>query len=132
MASGRQISGAPPAEDVEAYGKWLAREVRSRAAICDANAWIAMLRRNTAWKPGGLALDAAAARLASKRVLLIPGAADALLPPEHYHDPLAAALVRQGADLRIKVLSPDHGHLAGLAHIGEAATAIRDCLETPI
>ncbi|MBO9541621.1 homoserine O-acetyltransferase [bacterium] len=112
---------------------WLETEGRRRAALCDANAWIAMLRANMRWdlahRHGSLAQ--AFARLKA-RVLLIPGEGDELAHLPSYHLPMVQALEEAGADYAVAPLPPKRGHLAGLADIGLVADAIRACLETPL
>jgi homoserine O-acetyltransferase len=130
LAGGREVAGAPDKNDAGTFEAWLARETQSRALGCDANAMIAMLRTNTRWRLGGVPLAEAANRIQA-RLLLLPSQDDALLPPANYHAPLASALAASGVDYAVQMLPPGYGHLGGLYHIGDAASAIRQCLETP-
>jgi homoserine O-acetyltransferase len=112
---------------------WLEAEGRKRAALCDANAWIAMLRANMRWdllRRNGAVSEAFSALKA--RVLLIPGEGDELVHLPSYHAPMVQALEAAGADYTIALLPATRGHLAGLADIGHAAEAIRECMERPI
>ncbi|MDB5099741.1 MAG: homoserine acetyltransferase [Cyanobacteria bacterium RYN_339] len=120
-AGGRALPGAPPLDHTDAFEVWLESEARVRSSFVDANAWLAMLQANMRWRPGSV--DELADRLQA-RLLLIPGEADALLPPEDYHAPLFDALVARGKDVQAHFLPAEHGHLAGLAHIGAASEAI--------
>lgn len=112
---------------------WLETEARKRAAACDANAWIAMLRANMRWDLSRAhgSLEAAIARIRA-RVLLIPGEGDELAHLPSYHLPVVQALEAAGADYAVAPLPAKRGHLAGLADIAEAEGAIRACLETPL
>lgn len=121
-AGGRDLPGAPALDETDAFERWLDQEARTRAASVDANAWLAMLQANMRWRPGSA--QELADRLQA-RVLLLPGLADALLPPADYHVPLFEALQARGKQVQEKYLPPTYGHLAGLADIGSAADAIR-------
>ena len=111
---------------------WLSMESRRRARICDANAWISMLRTNMRWDlaMGHRSLEDAIARLQA-HVLLIPGRGDQLLPASSYHDPLVDALTKARTPFTVQPLSATGGHLAGLSAIAEASDAIRACLDKP-
>lgn len=123
---------APKSSGEWAIEAWLAKEPRQRARTCDANAWITMLRTNMRWdlSLGHRSMEDALSRLEA-HVLLIPGQGDQLLPASSYHDPLVDALNKAGTPFDVHPLSAAGGHLAGLSAIGEAADAIRACLDMP-
>lgn len=108
---------------------WLEREARQRAAVVDANAWIAMLRANMRWDlgHGHGSLAAAVARIRA-RVLLVPGRGDELAHLASYHFPLVEALRRAGVPHEVQTLPAARGHMAGLTDIQGAAGAIAECL----
>jgi homoserine O-acetyltransferase len=131
LASGRNVVGAPDNRNADEFEAWLEQQTQARANACDANAMIALLKTNRRWLLGGLPL-CEAVKLIEARVLLLPALDDALLPPQTYHEPFARALETHGADVTVHMLPAGFGHLGGLFHIGDAALAIQNCLETPV
>lgn len=128
---GRERAAGDTAQEW-AIETWLDHEPRKRARLCDANAWITMLRTNMRWDlaVGQDSLSSALCDV-SAQILLIPGSGDQLVHGASYHDPLVAALEKAGASFSVHPLSAAAGHLAGLSAIGEASEAIRACLDTP-
>jgi homoserine O-acetyltransferase/O-succinyltransferase len=104
---------------------------RDRAAVTDANSYLYLARANALYRAGmgWDSLQEALERICAK-VLLVPCASDAFLPPYQSQE-LLAALRRAGVNARLFRLESDGGHLAGVLEIHKASAVLREFLEGP-
>jgi homoserine O-acetyltransferase/O-succinyltransferase len=124
--------GQDPAAALEnrfAVEAWLERTATARAAACDANHFLYLVKANQLYLTGhGPSVEAGLAAI-NAPCLLIASADDLVFPPKRHLRPLRDKLAALGKDVTYtEVITTDLGHLDGIAYIAKAGPEIASFL----
>ena len=120
--------GQDPAAAMEnrfAVEAWLERTASARAAACDANHFLYLVKANQLYLTGhGASVDAGLQAITAP-CLLIASANDLVFPPQRHMQALKDKLTAMGKDVTYtEVITTDLGHLDGIAYIAKAGAEI--------
>jgi homoserine O-acetyltransferase/O-succinyltransferase len=124
--------GQDPAAALEnrfAVEAWLERTAAARAAACDANHFLYLVKANQLYLTGhGASVEPGLAAIKAP-CLLIASADDLVFPPKRHLRPLRDKLAALGKDVTYtEVITTDLGHLDGIAYIAKAGPEIASFL----
>lgn len=104
---------------------WLERTAAARAAVCDANHFLYLVKANQLFLTGHGNSVEEGLRAIEAPLLLIGSADDLVFPPGRHMRALAGELAAMGKDVAYtEVITTDLGHLDGIAHIAKAGADI--------
>ena len=104
---------------------WLERTAAARAAVCDANHFLYLVKANQLFLTGHGNSVEEGLRAIEAPLLLIASADDLVFPPGRHMRALAGELAAMGKDVAYtEVITTDLGHLDGIAHIAKAGADI--------
>ena len=104
---------------------WLERTAASRAAVCDANHFLYLVKANQLFLTGHGSSVEEGLRAIEAPLLLIGSADDLVFPPGRHMRALAGELAAMGKEVAYtEVITTDLGHLDGIAHIAKAGADI--------
>ena len=111
---------------------WLERTAAARAAVCDANHFLYLVKANQLFLTGHGSGVEEGLRAIEAPLLLIASADDLVFPPGRHMRALKDRLTAMGKDVAYtEVITTDLGHLDGIAHIAKAADTIAGFLSSP-
>ena len=112
-------------ENVFAVEAWLERTAAARAAVCDANHFLYLVKANQLYLTGhGPSVEAGLVAIKAP-CLLIASAIDLVFPPPRHMQALKDKLTAMGKDVTYtEVITTDLGHLDGIAYIAKAGAEI--------
>jgi homoserine O-acetyltransferase len=112
-------------ENVFAVEAWLERTAAARAAACDANHFLYLVKANQLYLTGHGASVEAGLQAIKAPCLLIASANDLVFPPQRHMQALKDKLAAMGRDVTYtEVITTDLGHLDGIAYIAKAGADI--------
>ena len=124
--------GKDPAAALEnrfAVEAWLERTATARAAACDANHFLYLVKANQLYLTGHRASVEAGLAAIEAPCLLIASADDLVFPPKRHLHALKDQLMAMGKDVTYtEVITTDLGHLDGIAYIAKAGPEIASFL----
>jgi homoserine O-acetyltransferase/O-succinyltransferase len=104
---------------------WLERTAAARAAVCDANHFLYLVKANQLFLTGHGSGVEEGLRAIAAPLLLIASADDLVFPPGRHMRALKDRLTAMGKDVAYtEVITTDLGHLDGIAHIAKAGADI--------
>jgi homoserine O-acetyltransferase/O-succinyltransferase len=104
---------------------WLERTAAARAAVCDANHFLYLVKANQLFLTGHGSGVEEGLRAIEAPLLLIASADDLVFPPGRHMRALKDRLTAMGKDVAYtEVITTDLGHLDGIAHIAKAGADI--------
>jgi homoserine O-acetyltransferase/O-succinyltransferase len=111
---------------------WLDRTAAARAALCDANHLLYLVKANQLFVTGhGRGVEEGLAAITAP-LLLIASADDLVFPPRRHLRALKDELAAMGKRVAYsEAITTDLGHLDGIAHIAKAADTIAGFLSSP-
>ena len=112
-------------ENVFAVEAWLERTAAARAAACDANHFLYLVKANQLYLTGHGASVEAGLQAIKAPCLLIASAIDLVFPPQRHMQVLKDKFTAMGKDVTYtEVITTDLGHLDGIAYIAKAGAEI--------
>jgi homoserine O-acetyltransferase/O-succinyltransferase len=104
---------------------WLERTAAARAAVCDANHFLYLVKANQLFLIGHGRNVEAGLQAIKAPVLLIASADDLVFPPQRHLRTLKDQLMALGKEVTYtEVITTDLGHLDGIAYIAKAGADI--------
>jgi homoserine O-acetyltransferase/O-succinyltransferase len=108
-----------------AVENWLERTAADRAAVCDANHFLYLVKANQLFLIGHGSSVEAGLQAIKAPVLLIASADDLVFPPQRHLRTLKDELAAMGKEVTYtEVITTDLGHLDGIAYIAKAGDDI--------